>query len=81
MWEKEYICVYIYIYGHLAVQKKLTEHYKSTIIKISLKNPLDLKNPHGALKNNIEIYCTNLPHHMIIWKLALTVDHKNELNK
>ena len=28
-----YICIYIYMTGHIAVQQKLTGHYKSTIIQ------------------------------------------------
>ena len=38
IWEKEYIYIYVYEWlGHFAVEHKLTEHCKSTIIK-HLKN-------------------------------------------
>ena len=32
MWEKECVCVYIWL-GHFAIQQKLTEHCKSTMIE------------------------------------------------
>ena len=43
--EKEYMCVYIYIYvNHFAVQQKLTQHCKSTILQFREREiPIELK--------------------------------------
>ena len=38
-----YVCMYIHMLGHSAVQKKLTQHCKLTILEL---NKLKNKSPH-----------------------------------
>ena len=72
---KEYICIYL---NHFAVQQKLTQHCKSTILQ---KNKLKKIDIYGLLHPTTEEYTFFSGSHETFTKIDHILCHKTYLNK